>query len=241
MSQASVLLGGNTAVPTGSMWNDRANVSFATVGGSQFNLDDFTIEFFVNQPSNVVGQLWYDQASGSRTNPLQLQLTGTFGGHRTSITILGASGSTTASGNLIPNAWNHIAFVRSNTSNVSGSTMRIYTNGTRTGQNNSYVRTSITTNSPVLLNNWTPAETQSPTGYFTNIRITDRALYSAATITVPQQPLQAVAGTQVLYSATTADQLGVDSSLNGRTLTFNHGTAGLGGDIAWNPRNPFYS
>lgn len=133
----------------------------------------------------------------------------------------GATASaTTATGLVVKNQWNHIAFVRSSTS------CAIFINGSRASTGTSSATLNIVSIGTYLSN-------YQPNGYISDVRITDTAVYDVAqtTYTVPTAPLTAISGT---YLLTLQNNRFVDNSASPLALTIN----GNPSIQAFSPFNP---
>jgi len=161
---------------------------------------DFTIEFWLNAPSDALLHIIYD----SRLNTTIAA--GGFQIYHQSGTVYAYGGAVTnvllCSGSITPNAWNHVAFVRngSSTGNV-----KAYVNGVLTGTYGSADASNYSQgylNIGCFLFGGSPANYYS--GYLSNFRmVKGTAIYTAA-FTPPTLPVTAVSGTSLLTNFTNA-------------------------------------
>lgn len=124
------------------------------------------------------------------------------------------------------NTWIHYAMCR------SGSTFRLFKNGTQLGSNISN-STNFTdaTNNLVIGNETSRSAIAAFNGYITNFHwVKGTALYTA-NFTKPTAPITPVANTMLLLNATTSGTAFTDSSGKGKTAT--------GTGVAWNALSPF--
>ena len=136
------------------------------------------------------------------------------------------SGSVIASALNMVNTWIHFAICR------SGSTFRVFQNGTQLGTNVS-VATNFndTTNVLRIGNQSSTAANTAFNGYITNFHwVKGTALYTA-NFTRPTRPITPVANTKLLLLATASGSAFTDSSGLGKTAT--------GTGVAWNALTPF--
>ena len=171
---------------------------------------DFTVEWFQYQTNN-----------GNENYLFDLGITDTFavsmssGGNRVNVYMNGTrvSNATPASSNT--NTWYHVAITR------SGSTMNVYHNGTRidTFSNSSNISDSTSTFYIGVKDPANPTGDQWP-GNITNFHfVKGTAKYTGATLTIPNQPLSAIANTKLLLLAATSGTMLTDSSGTGKTVT----------------------
>ena len=127
--------------------------------------------------------------------------------------------------NLV-NTWVHFAVCR------SGTTLRVFQNGTQLGTNVSTATNfNDTTNVLRIGNESTTAVNTAFNGYITNFHwVKGTALYTA-NFTKPTKPITPVANTKLLLLATTSGTAFTDSSGVGKTAT--------GTGVAWNALTPF--
>ena len=124
------------------------------------------------------------------------------------------------------NTWIHYAMCR------SGSTFRLFKNGTQLGSNISN-STNFTdaTNNLVIGNETSRSAIAAFNGYITNFHwVKGTALYTA-NFTRPTAPITRVANTMLLLNATTSGTAFTDSSVKGKVAT--------GTGVAWNALSPF--
>jgi hypothetical protein len=136
------------------------------------------------------------------------------------------SGSVIASALNMVNTWIHFAICR------SGSTLRVFQNGTQLGTNVSTATNfNDTTNVLRIGNQSTTAANTAFNGYITNFHwVKGTALYTA-NFTRPTRPITPVANTKLLLLATASGSAFTDSSGLGKTAT--------GTGVAWNALTPF--
>jgi hypothetical protein len=137
-----------------------------------------------------------------------------------------SGGNSILTGLNLTNTWIHFAICR------SGSTLRVFRNGTQIGSNISN-STNFSNSSNVLRigNESTTSALVAFNGYITNFHwVKGTALYTA-NFTRPTAPITPVANTMLLLRATTSGTAFTDSSVKGKTAT--------GTDVAWNALSPF--
>jgi hypothetical protein len=117
-----------------------------------------------------------------------------FGTYNGTLTLTNNNTQIFSAGTPTLNSWNHVVLV--NVSNISCS---MYLNGTRTATGGASSFSSGTTYIGANYN-----ATQLWPGYISQARITNTAVYTGATYTVPTVPLTAITGTQLLLSGTNA-------------------------------------
>ncbi len=126
----------------------------------------------------------------------------------------------------LTNTWIHFAVCR------SGSTLRVFRNGTQIGTNiSNSTNFADATNNLVIGNESTRTVGSAFNGYITNFHwVKGTALYTA-NFTRPTRPITPVANTKLLLLATTSGTAFTDSSGVGKTAT--------GTGVAWNALTPF--
>ena len=127
---------------------------------------------------------------------------------------------------LIPNSWNHIAWVREGTGTNQ---FKIYLNGINTATNTVSTDFTNTTYVPTI-GRYTHSATLHYTGYINNLRVVKGTAVYTATFTPPQSNLTAITNTQLL---TCQNNRFTDSSANNLTVTRNGDVA----TIAFSPVN----
>jgi hypothetical protein len=188
---------------------------------------DFTIEFWLNAPSDASVHVIYD----SRLNTTNA--TGGFQIYHQSGTIYVYGGASTAtllcSATIVYNVWNHIAFVRSgsNTGNA-----KLYINGSLVS---TYGSADTGNYSQGYLNIGCYLVAGSPSGYYSgylsNWRMVKGTAVYTSTFTVPTSPLTAITNTSLL---TLQSNRFIDNSSNAFAITVN-GTPKV---QAFQPFNP---
>jgi hypothetical protein len=186
---------------------------------------DFTIEWFQYQLAT------------SGTNYQRLFSIGSYPSQSIAVSFEGADSSRQfyawmsganliLSGLNLTNTWIHFAICR------SGSTLRVFRNGTQIGSNISN-STNFADASNVLRlgNESTTSAAAAFNGYITNFHwVKGTALYTA-NFTRPTAPITPVANTMLLLNATTSGTAFTDSSSKGKVAT--------GTGVAWNALSPF--
>jgi hypothetical protein len=188
------------------------NAAWATLPG------DFTVEawFYLTSLTNSQ-QIIFTQRSSTTPYVPYLFWTGAASGGTTTITMYSSSNNgswdiinaTTVASGITAGQWYHFAFSR------SGSTNRIFLNGTQTY---TYTNSSSFSNTGTFNLGLSPGETNTSTqGYVTDARVVKgTALYTAA-FTPPTAPLTAVAGTGLLMNMTNGGI--VDAHASGDIVT----------------------
>jgi hypothetical protein len=133
----------------------------------------------------------------------------------------GAARTTTSSGTLSANAWNHVAAV------ISGGTITLYINGTSSGSGTWYGIDAGGQNSTSYFGETPDADSRAWLGYISNLRVST----TARTITVPTSPYVNDGNTAFL---TFQSNRVVDNSSNGYALT-------VGGTPSVQAFSPFLS
>ena len=132
---------------------------------------------------------------------------------------------------LVNNVWTHIVVVRS-----SGVTS-LFANGTRYATSSSSGTQAVDcTNFVWGAYNQAP-ELYNPNGYFTNLRMTNTAVYnpSSTTLTVPTTPLTPISGTKILLNSNSGSYLADSSTSN---VVFSQGNVSAAVPV-WNQLSPF--
>ena len=127
--------------------------------------------------------------------------------------------------NLV-NTWIHFAICR------SGSSLRVFRNGTQIGSTlSNSTNFNDTTNAFQIGNETSPTIGAAFNGYITNFHwVKGTALYTAS-FTRPTAPITPVANTKLLINASTSGTAFTDSSTSGKVLTPT--------GVAWNVLTPF--
>ena len=186
---------------------------------------DFTIEWF--QYQLATGGTNYQRIFSMGSYPsasIGVSLEGT-DSSRTFYAWLSSLNTIGAAENML-NTWIHYAMCR------SGSTFRLFKNGTQLGSNISN-STNFTdaTNNLVIGNETSRSAIAAFNGYITNFHwVKGTALYTA-NFTRPSAPITRVANTMLLLNATTSGTAFTDSSVKGKVAT--------GTGVAWNALSPF--
>ena len=201
-----------------------SGISFANVADFQMGTGDFTIEWFQYQ------------LSGSGTNQRIFSI-GSWPSASIAVSQEGSDTSKTfyawlSSGNLIrsginmQNSWIHYAICR------SGSSLRVFQNGTQIGSTLSNSTNFNNTTQVLRLGNETTTTAGAAfNGYITNFHwVKGTALYTA-NFTRPSAPITPVANTKLLLLATSSDTALSDSSGTGKV--------GTATNVAWNALKPF--
>ena len=201
-----------------------SGISFANVADFQMGTGDFTIEWFQYQ------------LSGSGTNQRIFSI-GSWPSASIAVSQEGSDTSKTfyawlSSGNLIrsginmQNSWIHYAICR------SGSSLRVFQNGTQIGSTLSNSTNFNNTTQVLGLGNETTTSAGAAfNGYITNFHwVKGTALYTA-NFTRPSAPITPVANTKLLLLATSSGTALTDSSGTGKV--------GTATNVAWNALKPF--
>lgn len=173
------------------------NAAWATLPG------DFTVEawFYLTSLTNSQ-QIIFTQRSSSTPYVPYLFWTGTASGGTTTIKLYSSSDNgswniindTVVASGITAGQWYHFAFSR------SGSTNRIFLNGTQTY---SYTNASSFSNTGTFNLGLSPGETNTSTqGYVTDARVVKGTAVYTSAFTPPTAPLTAVAGTGLLMNMT---------------------------------------
>jgi hypothetical protein len=177
-----------TFTPYGANWSNYFNgSSYITLSSAPISATGaFTFECWVFVTGNASSQAIYGQylgVDGGRFNMFWNDVANKF-----SLSI--ASTSYDSASTYMANAWYHIAWVRDGSNNLS-----LYVNGVRDFTTTG-VSTSLSTSNPIIA---ARAAGATPyTGYISNMRITNTAVYSGTSITVPTTPLTNISGTTLL-------------------------------------------
>ena len=164
---------------------------------------DFTIECWINTPSRSGANALFtigNESSGriiffiNSSNQLLYD-------------VYFVSPSTNLGGTVPINSWVHIAFVR------SGTTVTAYINGVATGT--TATLSGTVGNSSAFYIGSSQSGSNPITGYMTNVRVTNSALYTG-TFTQPTSPLTAITNTSLLTCQSNSFK---DNSSNAFTIT----------------------
>lgn len=210
------------SLAAGSLYFDGTgdNLTVANTSALSLGSGNFTIDFWINSPT----------PSGNACI-IETRSVGGVAGYFVAVTVNNLIQFNYVSnyysvGTVVPNAWNHVAIVR------SGSTVRTFINGI--AESGTFTTSAtITANSASIGQKvYSPSTLINLTGYLSNLRVINgSALYSANFI--PQQSiLESTADTSYLLNVLNSADALKDSS-NSRNIT----TAG--GDTAWNANGPF--
>ena len=190
---------------------------------------DFTIEWFQYQlaTSGTNYQRLFSMGSyPSASFAVSLEGTDSSRTFYAWISSVTSSFTTIGSAENMLNTWIHYAMCR------SGSTFRLFKNGTQLGSNISNSTNFVdATNNLVIGNETSRSAIAAFNGYITNFHwVKGTALYTA-NFTRPSAPITPVANTMLLLRATTSGTAFTDSSVKGKVAT--------GTGVAWNALSPF--
>ena len=166
---------------------DWLSLSSATALG--LSTGDFTVEAYVYVFAFSAIQAIFDGRSSFSASPWALSISST--GLARSY-----DGTVRTGGQLIANAWNHVAWVRSggtNTVYVNGAVGHSWTNGGDFGSS-----------SPLLVGRTFPTDTDFLNGYIASGRIVKGTAVYTTTFTPPTSPLTAITNTSLLLNFTNA-------------------------------------
>lgn len=219
-----------------SVFFDNAGDFISNTSSTRFNFFtggnyDYTVEGWIYQVGtrsipNEGRDVIYDPRSTDTGPGVVLAITGRTGQLEISANTQTNSSARNRSANvIIPNQWNHIAFVR------QSNTYYYYINGIRDA--NTFVFTTYDGNTPRIggTNVSGAAEAGNAScfhGFISNFRVTRTAVYSNSFV-VPTAPLTALPNTVIL---TCQDPYVFDNSTFKNTLTFN-------GEVSAVPFSPF--
>jgi hypothetical protein len=196
-----------TFTPYGSNWSNyfdgSSNLALSSAPVSATGT--FTVECWVFVTGSATYQSVYSQYLGADAGRWMILWDNTASKFTFDI---GASTSYASTNTYTANKWHHIAWVRDGSNNLS-----FYINGVRDSTNAS-VTTSLSTSNPTIANRGgggTPY-----TGYISNLRITNTAVYSGTTYTIPTAPLTNISGTTLL---TCQSNRFVDNETTAKTFT----------------------
>jgi hypothetical protein len=213
--------GGGSLLFTGS---SSSGISFANVADFQMGTGDFTIEWFQYQlPGSGLNQRIFSIGSYPSASIAVSQE-----GSDTSRTFYAwlSGANAMSSGINMQNTWIHYAICR------SGSSLRVFQNGTQIGSTLSNSTNFNNTTQVLRLGNETTTSAGAAfNGYITNFHwVKGTALYTA-NFTRPSAPITPVANTKLLLLATTSGTALTDSSGTGKV--------GTATNVAWNALKPF--
>jgi hypothetical protein len=198
----------------------------ATSSNLSLGTGDFTIEMWAYLNTLSALTIWFSGGNNVYIgwNPTTYYL---YYSNATGSAFQLSSASTSA---LVANTWTHIVVVR------SGGVISLFANGTRYATASSNTQAVDCTNFVFGAYNQAPS-LYNPNGYFTNVRMTNTAVYnpSSSTLTVPTAPLTAVSGTKILLSVNSGSYF-ADSSTSGVVLAQGNTGAAV---PAWNQQSPF--
>lgn len=190
----------------------------------RFGTGDFTVEWFQYQTAGDASAQRIFTIGSYPTQSIAVSQEGSF----TSRTFyVWVSGANAIGPNLnLANAWNHFAICR------SGTSLRIFRNGTQIGTTLSNSTNFNNTNQVLAIGNESsPSAIATFNGYITNFHwVKGTALYTA-NFTRPSAPITPVANTKLLLRATTSGTYLQDSSGLGKVATPTGAT--------WNALSPF--
>ena len=219
LSSSSVKFGSSAIYFRGHSTGD--SLSIAASNDFNFGTDDFTVDYWVYQNSTA-GLNWRHFGTDEDNSFGGFILGEALGGGQDSLNLSSNGGSSwnisnKTMGYQVPFAWSHIAFVR------SGNTFSLYRDGVRTStwtdSNAIFFRSNATPG--IGRSQAAPNSTATYKGYIDEFRISNVALFSGATLTVPTAAAVADGTTIFLLHSDTTDD-GVtftDSSSNARTIT----------------------
>jgi Concanavalin A-like lectin/glucanases superfamily len=195
-----------TFSPYGSNWSNYFDgSSYLSSTAASISGADFTIEAWVylTATSNS-GHLF----SFGTNEPNRFSIYRDNANNKWSLAVVngGAYTITAATNTAIANTWNHVAFVRSGTTNY------LYVNGVREASNTASLNSGT---ARYIAGNF-GISTDNIYGYVSNFRVSTSALYTGTTYTVPTAPFIAGAGTNML---TCQSNRFIDNSSNAYAIT----------------------
>jgi hypothetical protein len=208
-----------TFTPYGSNWSNYFDgSSYLSTTAASISGADFTIEAWVylTATSNS-GHLF----SFGTNEPNRFSIYRDNANNKWSLAVVngGSYTITAATNTAIANTWNHVAFVRSGTTNY------LYVNGVREASNTASLNSGT---ARYMAGNF-GISTDNIYGYVSNFRVSTSALYTGTTYTVPTAPFVAGAGTNML---TCQSNRFIDTSSNAYSIT-------LGGSPSVQRFSPF--
>ena len=171
------------------------NLTVGSTSAFAFGTGNFTIEFWFNMTNPNATSYLIDMRAG---NPFYVYVNGS--------TTFVADGLGTFNPPVVLGQWMHWAFVR------NSGVLTFYLNGI--AQTNASYTSSFTSSGLVIANRYTTAY-GGPTGYISNFRITNTAVYTANFVP-PSSALTAITGTQFL---TLQNSSIVDNSTNALAIS----------------------
>jgi hypothetical protein len=190
----------------GNYFDGSSNLSYTDSSQLNFGTGSYTIEFWINGPSNN------DKFILGNNNTSTIQVT-TGGSSSTAGSLrYVAGGNVTTSGSVLitDNAWHHCAIVRNGSSNVT-----LYVDGVSVGTLTDSTNYTSTT-STVTIAKHNSLSSNYLTGYLSNLRILKGTALYTANFTPPASPLTAISGTSLL---TCQSSRFIDNSSSAFTLT----------------------
>ena len=197
------------------------------VSSLNMSTGDFTCEFWVYWTNLNALRIWLSTSVTGADMQIGYNATnGLYYANGTGSAVNLNAGTTSS---LPANTWVHCVVVR------SGTTLSLYSAGTRLATTTTAQTTSF---SDLYIGCYQGnAALYNPSGYLTNLRITNTAVYdpSLSTLTVPTAPLTAISGTKLLMNSMSGAYL-ADSSTNSTTITQGNTGVAL---PTWNQSSPF--
>ena len=197
------------------------------VSSLNMSTGDFTCEFWVYWTNLNALRIWLSTSVTGADMQIGYNATnGLYYANGTGSAVNLNAGTTSS---LPANTWVHCVVVR------SGTTLSLYSAGTRLATTTTAQTTSF---SDLYIGCYQGnAALYNPSGYLTNLRITNTAVYdpSLSTLTVPTAPLTAISGTKLLMNSMSGAYL-ADSSTNSTTITQGNTGVAL---PTWNQASPF--
>ena len=202
--------------------NGSSYLQYAGQSAFAFGTGDFTVEFWIYQPS-LVGSLCLDFRPAGGTNgaygAFELNTNGQLNYYANSAYRISSS-----TGVLVAGTWQHIALARSSTST------KLFVNGTQVGSTYSdSTNYSVGSTSPFI--GAGSAANAFLTGYISNLRIVKGTAVYTSNFTTPTAPLTAITNTSLLLGTVSPNQY-LDWSTNAYTPTIT-------GSTTWNQLSPF--
>ena len=183
-----------TDLITGSAYFDGTgtpvdHLSFNNNSTLAFGTGSFTIEFWINAPSNNNKFILGGRNAGSF-----IITTGGYNGTTTvgALRFVGSSEISSGSTVITDNLWHHVAIVRNGSTDVT-----VYVDGVSRGTGTDTTNYTQTTGSWIIARN-DFGDSDGLTGYLSNFRIVKGAAVYTSGFTPPTSPLTAVANTSLL-------------------------------------------